>query len=241
MLDYDSEDIDGMDDNAGEEQAQKPPLTGRWTATSSYDVYMVDTPKKASDDDNEDPVANKTSETQSKRRRPKRRSKPRRSKDGNTGTRENSTPDDTENNEDPVGATSEQEEQDNGQVNPDKQAMPNDPDDDSYRPLSEDEESLGSGDFIVPKAPLEQERFKRQLIATARSLKKKKQQLQANQDLLIDRWTDVLAAEEYGLKCLAKSYSKRRLLPRFDEEAPEPIPPSRNAERPPRGRNSAAD
>ena len=28
MLDYDSENIDGMDDDAGEEQAQKPMLTG---------------------------------------------------------------------------------------------------------------------------------------------------------------------------------------------------------------------
>ena len=64
-----------------------------------------------------------------------------------------------ENNEDPVGATAEQEEQDNGQVNPHKQAPPNDADDDSYRPLSEDEESLGNKDFIMPKAPLEQERF----------------------------------------------------------------------------------
>jgi hypothetical protein len=44
MLDYDSEDIDGMDDDAGEEQAQNPPFTGRWTASSSYDVYMADTP-----------------------------------------------------------------------------------------------------------------------------------------------------------------------------------------------------
>ena len=42
-LDYDSEDIDGMDDDAGEEQ--EPPPTGHWTATSSYDIYMVDTPK----------------------------------------------------------------------------------------------------------------------------------------------------------------------------------------------------
>ena len=81
---------------------------------------MVYTPKKASEDDKEDPVANKPSETQSKRRRPKRRSKPRRSKDGNTGTGENSTPGDVENNEDPIGATSEQEEQDNMQDNHDK-------------------------------------------------------------------------------------------------------------------------
>ena len=35
--------------------------------------------------------------------------------------------------------------------------MPNDPDDDSYRTVSEDEESLGSEDFIVPEAPLLQE------------------------------------------------------------------------------------
>ena len=44
VLDFDSEDIDGMDDDAGE--VQEPPLTGRWTATSSYDIYMVDTPKE---------------------------------------------------------------------------------------------------------------------------------------------------------------------------------------------------
>ena len=185
-LDYGSEDIDGMDDDADKEQGQDPPLTGCWRATSSYDVYMVDTPKKASDDDKEDPAANKPPETQSKRRRPKRRSKSRRSKDSNTGARENSTPDDAENKEDPVGATSEQEEQDNEQVNPDKQAMPSDLEDDRYRPPSEDDESLGNEDFIMPEAPLEQERFKPWLIATTRSLKKKEQQLQADQDLLND-------------------------------------------------------
>ena len=38
MLDLDSEDIDGMDDNTGEEQ--EPPPTGHWTATSSYDIYI---------------------------------------------------------------------------------------------------------------------------------------------------------------------------------------------------------
>ena len=82
---------------------------------------------------------------------------------------------------------------------------------------------------------MEQERFKLQLIATAMILKKKQQQLQAEQDLLVDRWTDVLRAEEYGLKRPAKSYPKRKLLPQFDEEAPEkPIPPLRNTERPSR-------
>ena len=68
MLDYDSEDIDGMDNDAGEEQAQKPPLTGCWTATSSYDVYMVDTPKEVNGDDKEDPVEHKTPEIQPKHR-----------------------------------------------------------------------------------------------------------------------------------------------------------------------------
>ena len=93
----------------------------------------------------------------------------------------------------------------------------------------------------MPEDPLEQERFKLQLIATSRSMKNKQQQLQAEQDLLVDRWTDVLTAEEYGLKRPAKSYPKRRLLPQFDEEAPEHKSPSRNAERPPRGRDRAAD
>ena len=81
----------------------------------------------------------------------------------------------------------------------------------------------------MPEEPLEQERFKRRLIATARSLKKKQQKLQADQDLLNDRWTNVLAAEEYGLKHPAKSYLKCKLLPQFDDEALKPIPPAHNA------------
>ena len=101
--------------------------------------------------------------------------------------------------------------------------------------------SLGNEDFIVPEEPLEQERFKRRLIATARSLKRKQQQLQADQDLLNNKWTDVLAAEEYGLKRPAKSYPQRKLLPQFNNEALEPVPSSCNAaDRPLRGRDKAA-
>ena len=44
--------------------------------------------------------------------------------------------------------------------------------------------------------------------------------------MLNDRWTKVLAAEEYGLDRPTKSYPKRRLLPQFDDEALEPIPQS---------------
>ena len=113
--------------------------------------------------------------------------------------------------------------------------------DSNYLPLSEDDVSLGDEDFIMPEDPIEQECFKRRLIATARSLKQKQQQLQADQDLLNDRWTNVLAAEEYGLERPTKSYPKHKLLPQFDDEALEPVPSARNAaDRPPRGRDKAA-
>ena len=40
-------------------------------------------------------------------------------------------------------------------------------------PPSEDEASLDDDEFIVPKDPVVQERFKRRLMGTASSLKKK--------------------------------------------------------------------
>ena len=49
VLNFDPEDIDGMDVDAGD--VQEPPLIGRWTATSSYDIYMVDTPKETNGDE----------------------------------------------------------------------------------------------------------------------------------------------------------------------------------------------
>ena len=83
------------------------------------------------------------------------------------------------------------------QVSPDEPATDGYPKEDNYIPPSEDEISLSDDEFSVPEDPVEQERFKRQLMATARSLKKKQHQLQDDQDLLTDRWTEVLAAEEY--------------------------------------------
>src|SRR4051812_30767551 len=59
MVDYVFEDIDDMDDDAGADLGQNTPITGRWTTTSTYDVYMVDTPKKDNDDDRQDPIENK--------------------------------------------------------------------------------------------------------------------------------------------------------------------------------------
>ena len=79
MLDFNSEDIDGMDDDAGE--LQEPPLTGRWTATSSYDIYMVDTPKETNGDE---ATEDNPSKKKAKHGRRQRRSKP---LQGNTGRR----------------------------------------------------------------------------------------------------------------------------------------------------------
>ena len=94
MLDHASEDIYGMDDDAGDEQGQDPPFTGRWTATSTYDVYMVDTPKEDNNDDKKDLIEDKPAEAPLERRRQRCRSKSRREKDTNTGTGDNNTPDD---------------------------------------------------------------------------------------------------------------------------------------------------
>ena len=88
----------------------------------------------------------------------------------------------------------------------------------------------------MPEDPVEQERFRRRLIATAKSLKKKQQQLQAEQDLLAHRWTEVLAAEEHELERSIKSFPKCKLLPQLEEEALKPTLPAYDAaDRPPRG------
>ena len=74
MLDYASEDIDGMDDDVVAEPGQNPPVTGRWTATSTYDAYMVDTPEKKDDDGTQDPGKDKPVDEPPKRRRQRCRS-----------------------------------------------------------------------------------------------------------------------------------------------------------------------
>ena len=157
----------------------------------------------------ENPVEDKPPGTQPEHRR----SGPHRAREDTASTREDDTPD----SEDPIEVESEQDEQEGRQDNSDEHTTYGDSDDSNYLPPSEEEEILGDEDFIMPKEPLEQERFKHHLIATARSLKKKQQQLQADQDLLNDRWTNVLAAEEYGLERPTKSCPKRKLLPQFND------------------------
>ena len=78
VLDFDSKDIDSMDDDAGD--VQEPPLTGQWTATFSYDINMVDTPKETNGDE---ATEDNPSKKKAKHGRRQRRSKLRQ---GNTGT-----------------------------------------------------------------------------------------------------------------------------------------------------------
>ena len=57
--------------------------------------------------------------------------------------------------------------------------------------------------------------------------------------MLADRWTEVLAAEEYELKRPSKSYPKHMPLPRSEEEAPTSLAHDM-ADQPPRGRDREA-
>ena len=118
MLDYASEDIDGMDDDAEEEQAKNPPFTGRWTATSSYDVYMVDTPKEGDGEEEKNLVEDTPPEIPPKHQRQRPCSKSRRGKDSNTGTGEDNTPDGAKDREDPDEQIAEQDNREDGQVSP---------------------------------------------------------------------------------------------------------------------------
>ena len=60
MLDFDSEDIDGMDADEGDDQEPAP--TGHGTTTSSNDVYMVDTPKRNDDEEQRDATRDRSLE-----------------------------------------------------------------------------------------------------------------------------------------------------------------------------------
>jgi hypothetical protein len=128
------EDADDLTENTS------PPVnTGRWTATPTYDVYMVDTPKSPP------------------RRRRRRRKGNNGEPSGNDATADNG---DAENG----GADNQEEEV---QASPVRNDTPNqhlgdsDPDDlfegadDNYMPESEEDESLGTEDYIVPEDPFE--------------------------------------------------------------------------------------
>ena len=168
--------------------SQAAPNTGKWTVTSTYDIYMVDTPKKDGDGPDEEPP-----KCRRQRKRSKGQGKGRESNTDTNGTGHNDTPDNMEE----LGNNTTPEQHRNASERHEDQGNPEDPGDSediNYLPPSKEEDSLRPEDFVVPEDPLDQERFKQQLIATARILKKKQQQLKAEQDTLNDRWTTVLAA-----------------------------------------------
>ena len=91
VLDFDSEGIDSMDDDAGEDSESM----GYRTSASSHDIYMVDTPKKDEGNKPED----KTPVQKPKRRR-RCRSKSTNSKDSGKSARRIDTPINPEGNND---------------------------------------------------------------------------------------------------------------------------------------------
>ena len=62
VLNFDSEDIDGMDDDVGDNHEPAP--IGYWTVTRSHDAYMVDTPKGSDDEEQRDTMKDKSLERQ---------------------------------------------------------------------------------------------------------------------------------------------------------------------------------
>ena len=91
---------------------------------------------------------------QPKRRRQRRRSKSRHSKNEDSGTGDNSTLDSAEDN--PLQQDSAQEDE---EASPHERAANEEVEDDNYMPPSGDEASLDDDEFVVPKDPVEQERF----------------------------------------------------------------------------------
>ena len=70
LLDFDSEYIDGIDTDEGDDQEPAP--IGHWKAASSYDIYMVDTPKAGDGDERKEATKGCPLEKQSKRRHERR-------------------------------------------------------------------------------------------------------------------------------------------------------------------------
>ena len=124
---------------------------------------MVDTPKEGNGDET---VEDDPSKKQSKRQRQRRHAKSRHSKSSDTDTRDNNTPDSAEDDNNPLQHDLEREGE---QASPPEQAAYGESEEDNYMPLSEDEVSLDDDEFAVPEDPVEQERFKRRLMATAHS------------------------------------------------------------------------
>ena len=97
MLDFDSEDIDGMDDDAGDEEEPQP--TG---ALDSHLIIRYIHGGHTKEGNGHETTKDDPSKKQPKRRRQRRRSKSRQSKSVDTGTGDNKTPDSAEDGNNPL-------------------------------------------------------------------------------------------------------------------------------------------
>jgi len=111
---------------------------------------MVDTPKDNNGDVQKDPVEATPPEKPPKHRRQWRRSKPRHGKNSDTGTRENNTPDNAEDSEDPADPAIKQDEQGDGKHSPGPLFDHSDAEDTTYQPVSKEENSLDD-DLLPPR------------------------------------------------------------------------------------------
>ena len=196
-----SEEATDMDEDIGEtSDTASPPAvknTGRWTATSTYDVYMVDTPKGEGGGP------------------PKRRRKGRH----NGGTGNGDTNNDGTTTGDNGNGDAADEGLGDGEAGADNIDDNNrdddDPEDDDYDPEIEEEQNLGPEDYDALKRPLGEPQLdtvRKRLASMAKSIKHKSQRLKAEEDYLNDRWTELLTAEE-ALKGKLRQDGPSTLLP----------------------------
>ena len=108
--------------------------------TSSYDVYMVDTPEENNGEEWKDAAKGCSLEKQSKRRR-KRRSKSRLGKNSDNSARKNNTPIDSRGNNDHTDPATEQDEPADGEHSTEPLSDHGDAEDKAHQPLSGEENS----------------------------------------------------------------------------------------------------
>src|SRR4051812_18779474 len=200
MLDFGSEDLDGMDDEHGDEPEPAP--TGHWISTTPNDVFMVDTPENIDNEEKGGEKKGKPSEKHSKRRR-ERRAKP--NLDPNPAIEQDDSADDEH--------VSEQPSEHDNTGREDEQSSPG---------------HNRTPDDTMSDKTMEQKNLQERLVATIRSLKKQKQKLRTAENALKTRWSKVIkTADKYGGSRRTKSYPKKKLLPEIHHEAID-APKSKN-------------
>jgi hypothetical protein len=161
-LDFDSDEIDDMDEEADDSLFATSPVaptrTGKWATTSTYDVYMVDTPQGDGDQPKKD-----NSRRKSSRKKSKRRGREANTDDGAEANEEPRTPEQPVVRED--GAIPEQHQAEGDQPqepgdhdDPDNRGIDDRMDDDDY-PV-EEVDSFGSDDLAISDNPRELEEYR---------------------------------------------------------------------------------